>query len=390
MNLAFTEEQTLLQNSLTRYLADRYSFEARRTFTRSEAGRDPEHWRQFAELGLFAAAIAEEHGGYGGSAVETMIVMKEFGRALVVEPYVPTAVIAGGLLVRAATTALQEEWLPKIMAGEAVVAFAFAEPKSRYDTAAVAARARWNDGAYVLDGQKSVVLGAPWADALLVTARTGGELRDEVGISLFLVDKNSAGITCRDYRTMDGSRASEVIFENVHVPASRLIGATDVALPLIEQACDEAMVAHCAEAVGAMSALMDQTVAYAKTRKQFGQAIGKFQVLQHRMADMFVAVEEATSITLLATLKLDTPERARMASAAKVAVGKAARFVGEQAIQIHGGMGMTDELAAGHYFKRLALFDTLYGDVTYHLGRFARTGEAGSQAPARDLDSRAA
>jgi alkylation response protein AidB-like acyl-CoA dehydrogenase len=390
MNLSHTEEQTLLQNSVARYLADNYSFDARRRFTRSELGRDPAHWRQFAELGLLAAAVAEEHGGYGGGPVETMIVMKEFGRALVVEPYVPTVVVAGGLLVRSASTALQEEWLPRIMAGEGIVAFAFAEPKSRHDLAAVATTARRRDGHYLLDGHKAVVIGAPWADALLVTARTGGDTRDEAGVSLFLVDKNTRGISCRDYPTVDGSRASEITFEKVEVPAARLIGATDEAFPLVEHARDEAIVAHCAEAVGAMSALLDQTVAYAKTRKQFGQPIGKFQVLQHRMVDMFVALEEATSITLLATLKRDTPERARLASAAKVAVGNAARFVGEQAVQIHGGMGMTDELAAGHYFKRLALFDALYGSADYHLARFARCGETTYETAVKTLDSRAA
>jgi len=371
MNLSYSEEQTLLQNSVARYLADNYTFEARRKFARSPEGRDPEHWRQFAELGLLTAPLPEEHGGYGGGPVETMIVMKEFGRALVVEPYVPTVIVAGGLLVRAASTGLQQKWLPRIAAGEAIVAFAVAEPQSRYDLAAVATTAKKQGGAYLLAGRKAVVIGAPWADGLLVTARTSDGARAENGLSLFLVDKRAKGVTARDYPTVDGGRASEIAFENVEVPAGNMIGEAGAALPLVAQACDEAIAAHCAEAVGAMGALLDQTVAYAKTRKQFGQPIGKFQVLQHRMADMFVALEEATSMTLLAALKLATPERARIASAAKVAVGKAARFVGEQAVQIHGGMGMTDDLAAGHYFKRLVLFDTLYGNAGHHLTRFA-------------------
>jgi alkylation response protein AidB-like acyl-CoA dehydrogenase len=369
MDFSFSEEQTLLQNSVTRYLADTYTFEAWRKFTRSEAGRDPAHWRQFAELGLLAAPLPEEHGGLGGGALETMIVMKEFGRALVVEPYVSTVIVAAGLLARAGTAAQQQEWLPKIASGEAVFAFAFAEPKSRYNLSDVATAAKkWGTG-YVLNGHKAVVIGAPWADALIVTARTSGGQRDRHGVSVFLVEKRAPGIFQRDFPTVDGNRASEITFDNVEVEC--LIGSVDEGLPLVEQAIDEAIIAHCAEAVGAMSALHDQTVAYAKTRKQFGQPIGKFQVLQHRMVDMFVALEQSVSITLMATLQGDSAERAKAASAAKVAVGKAARYVGQQAIQIHGGMGMTDDLAAGHYFKRLTLFDTLYGSTDHHLGRYA-------------------
>jgi len=370
MNLSFSEEQTLLQNSVARYLADNYSFEARRAFTRSELGRDPEHWRQFAELGLLTAPLPEEHGGYGGGPVETMIVMKEFGAALVVEPYVSTVVVGGGLLVRDAATELQQEWLPRIAAGEAIIAFAFAEPHGGYGLSHVATRAKRRGGAWLLNGHKTVVIGAPWADALLVTARTSGGAREKAGLTLLLVDKRARGVAARDYATVDGGRASEIVFENVEVPAECSIGEEGGAFALIERACDEAAAAHCAEAVGAMRALIEQTVAYAKVRKQFGQPIGKFQVLQHRMADMFIAAEEATSLTLLASLKLDTGERARFAAAAKAGVGKAARFVGEQAIQIHGGMGMTDDLAAGHYFKRLAVFDSLYGSASHHLARF--------------------
>lgn len=368
MDFSFSEEQTLLQNSVTRYLADTYTFEAWRRFTRSDKGRDPAHWRQFADLGLLAAPLPEEHGGLGGGALEIMIVMKEFGRALVVEPYVPTVIVAGGLLSRSGTVAQQQEWLPKIAGGEAIFAFAFAEPKSRFNLADVATTAKKQGGGYVLNGHKAVVIGAPWADALIVTARTAGNSRDAKGLSLFLVDKRAPGLSLRDFPTVDGNRASEITFENVELPGENLIGSADEGLALVEHAIDEAIIAHCAEAVGAMSALHDQTVAYAKTRKQFGQPIGKFQVLQHRMVDMFVAMEQAVSITLMATLQR---ESAKAAAAAKVAVGKAAHYVGQQAIQIHGGMGMTDDLAAGHYFKRLTLFETLYGSTDHHLGRYA-------------------
>ena len=372
MDFSFTEEQTLLRNSIGKYLADNYAFESWRRFTRSGEGRDPAHWRQFAELGLLAAPLPEAYGGLGGGAVDTMIVAREFGAALVVEPYIPTVLIAGGLIARAGSEAQKQEWLGKIAAGDAIVAFAFAEPQGRYNLAALSTTAKKRGAGWVLEGHKAVVLGAPWADTLLVTARTAGSGRDANGISVFLVDKRSKGVVLRDFPTVDGSRASEITFEGVELPADAVIGSPDQGLPLIERAVDEAIVASCSDAVGAMSALTDATVAYSKTRKQFGQPIGKFQVLQHRMVDMFVQLEQSVSITLMATLKLgDDDGRRRAASAAKVQVGKAAKFVGQQAIQIHGGMGMTDELAAGHYFKRLTLFDTLYGNIDHHLKRYA-------------------
>ncbi|HWA89672.1 MAG TPA: acyl-CoA dehydrogenase family protein [Rhizomicrobium sp.] len=372
MDFSFTEEQTLLRNSVARYLADNYKFEDWRKFTRSETGRDPRHWAQFAELGLLAAPLPEAHGGLGGDALSTMIVMEEFGRALVVEPYVPTVVIGGGLIDRAGSDAMKEEFLPRIASGESVMAFAFAEPQGRFNLADLATSAKKSGGNYVLSGQKSVVLGAPWADTLIVTARTSGGQRDAKGVSVFLVDKNAKGVSCRDFPTVDGNRASEITFENVEVPAARLIGAADEGLALIERATDDAIAAHAAEATGAMKMLVDATVEYSKTRKQFGVPIGKFQALQHRMVDMFVNYEQAVSITLMVTLKLaDDAERAKAASAAKVQIGRSGRFVGQGAVQVHGGMGMTDELNVGHYFKRLTMLDTLYGNVDHHLKRYA-------------------
>jgi len=378
MDFAFTEEQTLLRNSVQRYLADNYKYEDWRKFTRGDAGRDPKHWAQFAELGLFAAALPEEHGGLGGGALETMVVMEEFGRALVVEPYVPTVVIGGGALKYGGNDAQKAEWLPKIASGETMMAFAFAEPSGRYNLADLSTTAKKQGGNYVLSGQKAVVIGAPWADQLIVTARTGGGRRDEKGVSVFLVDKKTRGVSLRDYPTMDGSRASEITFENVEVPADRLIGEADGGLALIERVTDEAIAATCAEATGAMKVLVDATVEYSKTRKQFGVPIGKFQVLQHRMVDMFVNYEQAISMTLMVTLKLDesAAERKRAASAAKVQIGNSGRFVGQGAVQVHGGMGMTDELNVGHYFKRLTMIDTLYGSVDHHLKRYATLDEA--------------
>jgi len=373
MDFSYTEEQTLLRNSVSKYLADKYTFESWRKFTRGDAGRDPAHWAQFAELGLLAAPLPEAHGGLGGGAVDASVVMEEFGKALVVEPYVPTVVIGGGFLKHGGSDAQKSEWLNKIATGETIMAFAFAEPKGRYNLADLSTTAKKQGSGYVLNGQKAVVIAAPWADQLIVTARTAGGQRDSKGVSVFLVDKKAKGVATRDYPTVDGLRASEITFENVEVPAANLIGEMDNCLPLVERVVDEAIAATCAEATGCMKVLVDTTVAYSKQRKQFGVPIGKFQVLQHRMVDMFVNYEQSVSITLMVTLKLDAgeAERAKAASAAKVTIGKAGRYVGQQAVQIHGGMGMTDELNVGHYFKRLTMIDALYGNTDHHLKRYA-------------------
>ena len=374
MDFSYSEEQTLLRNSVGRYLADQYGFDAWRKFTRTGEGRDPAHWRQFVELGLLAAPLPEAYGGLGGGPVDAMIVMNEFGKALVVEPYVSTVIVAGGMLARVGSEAQKEEWLAKIAAGETMIAFAFAEPTGRYNLAGLRTTAKKQGGGYVLNGHKAVVLGAPWADMLLVTARTSGGQREDKGVSVFLLDKRAKGVSVRDYPTVDGGRASEIAFENVELPAAAAVGEIDGGLTLVERAADEAIAAHCAEAVGCMSVLTDATVAYSKARKQFGKPIGSFQALQHRMVDMFMNMEQSMSMTLMATLKLGASdsERRKAVSAAKVQIGKAGRFVGQQAIQIHGGMGMTDELNVGHYFKRLTMIDTLYGNVDHHLKRFAK------------------
>ncbi len=376
MDFSYTEEQTLLRNSVSKFLADKYDFETFKKISRSDTGWSRDNWKTFAELGLFAAPLPEEFGGLGGGALETQIVMEEFGRALVVEPFASTVVVGGGFLRHGGTAAQKEEWLNKIAAGDTVIAFAFAEPKGRFNYADLSTTAKKSGGGYTLSGQKAVVLGAPWADTLVVTARTGGGQRDETGVSVFLVPKNAKGVSTRDYPTVDGLRASEITFENVEVPAANLIGEEGNGLPLIERVTDEAIAAHAAEACGAMKVLLDATVEYSKTRKQFGVPIGKFQVLQHRMVDMFMNYEQSQSVALMVTLKLDESEteRRKAASAAKVQIGKAGRFVGQSAVQIHGGMGMTDELNVGHYFKRLTMLDTLYGNVDHHLKRYAALG----------------
>jgi len=367
MDFSFSEEQTLLRNSLSRYLAENYSYEDWRKFTALPEGRDPGHWRQFAELGLFAAPLPEQFGGLSGGPIESMVVMEEFGRALVVEPFVPTVVIAGGLLAKSGG-ALAEEMLPRIAAGETIIAFAFAEPQSRYNLADITTAAKKQGDHYVLNGLKSVVLGAPWADQLIVTARTGGGSREEKGMSVFLVEKSAKGLSAQDYAAMSGLRASDIVFENTQ---ARLIGEEGNVFASLSAVVDHAIAAHLAEALGAIGVLMSATVEYAKTRKQFGQPIGKFQVLQHRMVDMFIAEQQVRSASLMANLKLDDPDGARAVSAAKAAAGKYAKQVGESAVQVHGGIGMTDELNVGHYFKRLTLLEMLYGSRDHHLRRMA-------------------
>ena len=374
MDFSYSEEQTLLRNSVAKFLADHYDFESYKKISRSEAGWSRSVWKQFAELGLMAAPLPEEYGGLGGGAVETMIIMEEFGRALVVEPFTSTVVVGGGFLRHGGSAAQKEQWLAKIAEGSSVMAFAFAEPEGRYNFADLTTTAKRNGSGYTLKGQKAVVLNAPHADVLIVSARTAGGRRDAKGVSVFLVDRNAKGVSTRDYPTIDGQRASEISFDNVELPADALLGTIDEGLGLIERVTDEAIAAHTAEAAGAMKVLLDTTVEYTKTRKQFGVPIGKFQVLQHRMVDMFIQVEQTTSMALMVTLKLDEgeTERKKAASAAKVQLGKGGRFVGQQAVQLHGGMGMTDELNVGHYFKRLTMIDTQFGNVDHQLKRYSQ------------------
>ncbi len=376
MDFSFTEEQTLLRNSVQKYLQNTYDFDTRRKVSKSDAGWRKEVYAYFAENGLLGAAIPEDFGGLGGSAVDTMIIAEEFGRALVIEPFIQNAVIAAGFLKAAGSTAQKETLLPAIAAGENVFAFAYAEPQGRYNLADLVTTAAKSGNGYTLNGYKAVVSGAPWADKLIVTARTSGGQRDADGVTVFVVDKNAKGVSTRDYPTVDGQRASEVTLENVTVGADAVIGEVGGGLKIVEKVTDEAIAALSAEAIGAMKVLNDTTIEYSKTRKQFGTPIGKFQVLQHRMVDMFMNYEQSVSITYMVTLKLEEEEaeRKKAASAAKVQIGKAGRFIGQQAVQIHGGMGMTDELNVGHYFKRLTVIDTQFGNVDHHLKRYASLG----------------
>ena len=371
MDFSFTDEQSMLRDTVASYLADTYGFDQRRNVVSKEPGWNPKVWQAFAEeLGILGAPFPEDLGGLGGGPVENMIVMEEFGKALVVEPYLGTVVIGGGFLKHSGHPNAPE-LIGRIIAGEAVFAFAYAEPQGRYNLADLTTTAKKDGGGYVLNGHKAVVVGAPWATHLIVTARTGGGRRDAQGISAFIVEKGAAGVTTRDYPTVDESRASEVFLENVKVPAEALIGPEGHGLPLIEKVVDEALAATCAEACGVLRKLHEGTVEYTKQRKQFGVPISSFQVLQHRMVDMFIALEQSVSMTYMATIKVgDEAERAKAVAAAKVQIGKACRFVGQNAIQLHGGMGMTDEMAIGHYFKRATLIESAFGNTDHHLARY--------------------
>ena len=371
MDFNFTEEQSMLRDTVTSFLQDKYDFDKRRKMITSDAGRDPAIWEAFAnELGILGAPFSEDLGGLGGGAIENMIVMEEFGKALVVEPYLGTVVIGGGFLKHSGYAGAAD-LIGGIIEGKVIIAFAYAEPQGRYTWSDLKTTAKKEGSGYVLNGHKAVVIGAPWATHLIVTARTGGGQRDASGVSVFIVDKTAKGVVTRDYPTVDGQRASEVFFENVSVGADALIGAEGAGLPLVERVLDEATAASCAEAVGAMRKLHEGTLEYARQRKQFGVAIASFQVLQHRMVDMFMNVEQSVSMTYMANIKVDDDaERAKAVSAAKVQIGKACKFVGQNAIQIHGGMGMTDELAIGHYFKRVTMIEGLYGSVDHHLRRY--------------------
>ncbi len=372
MDFTYTETQDMVRETLARFLADTYTFDKRQKMLSQDGGRDPGIWKALAtELGLLGAAFSEEHGGLGGGPLENAILMEEFGKVIAIEPYLQTVVIGGGAL-KAVGGAGADAMIAEIIAGNVTIAFAYAEPQGRYDLANLRTTAKKDGAGYVLSGHKSVVYAAPWASHLLVSARTGGSGRERGGISLFLVDAKAPGIVRRDYPTVDGFQASEVYFENAAIPGEALLGAEGDGLGLIERIVDEATVAVCAEATGVMTRLHEGTLDYAKQRQQFGQPIARFQVLQHRMVDMFMEVEQAKSMTLMATLKLDLPADARKAavSACKAKVSRGAKFVGQNAIQTHGGIGITQELAIGHYFKRATMIEGQFGSADYHLDRY--------------------
>lgn len=377
MDFDLSEDQRLLKEGVDRLLTERYDFAQRKKYLGGPRGWSGELWSRYAEMGLLALSFAESDEGLGGSVVDTMIVMEAFGRALVLEPYLATVILGGGCLRFGGSPDQRARLIPRICDGSLLLAFAQAEKQSRYELADVATVARRSGDEWLLNGRKRHVLHGDCADRLIVTARLEGDRRERSGLGLFIVDGHAGGVSRRGYVTQDRLRAAEIAFEDVRVGPDSVIGEPGAALPIIERAVDSAIAALCAEAVGAMGRAHEITLDYLKVRKQFGTTIGSFQVLQHRAVDMLIKVEEARSMAMYAAMMSDEPdalERARAISAAKVQIGHSGKFVGEQAIQLHGGIGMTDENQVGHYFRRLTMIEFLFGDTAHHLAALARAG----------------
>jgi pimeloyl-CoA dehydrogenase small subunit len=377
MDFSFSEEQLLLKDSVERLIGDRYGdFERRKVYQQKPGGWSEAMWQDFASMGLIALPFPESMGGVGGGPVETMIVMEAIGNALCLEPYLSTVVMAGVALRLAANEAQTETLIAPLMRGERIATLAFGERQSRYDLFDVATTARASGAGFVLSGQKSVVLHGDSADTLILSARTSGARRDRGGITLFAVDSDNHGVEVHGYQAQDGQRVAEIRLADAQVPQSAVLGVVDAGLPILEAAVDHGIAALAAEAVGAMDGLHTLTVDYLKTRKQFGVPIGSFQSLQHRSVDMLMALEQSRSMAMFAAMMLgaEPEERSRAMSAAKVQVNRSARFVGQQAVQLHGAIGMTMEYKAGHYFKRLSAIETLLGDTDHHVMRIAGRG----------------
>jgi pimeloyl-CoA dehydrogenase small subunit len=377
MDFDLSEEQRLLKESVDGLLTDAYDFDSRKKYMAEKGGWSRAIWSRLAEQGLLGLPFSEDDGGFGAGAVETMIVMEALGKALVLEPYLATVVISGAFLRHGGSAAQKAAHIPGIIDGSRTFAFAQLEKNSRYDLNDVSTTAKAKGDGWVIDGEKFVVLNGENADTLIVTARSKGGRRDASGIGVFAVAADAKGVARKGYPTQDGLHAADITFTGVEVGADAAIGDPDNALPLIERVVDEARTAMCAEAVGAMDESLKTTVEYLKTRKQFGVAIGSFQTLQHRAADMFVAVEQARSMSMFATMAAEfdnANERATAVAAAKVQIGKSAKFVGQQSIQLHGGIGMTQEAKIGHYFKRLTMIENTFGDTEYLLRRVSDAG----------------
>jgi len=372
MNFELTEEQQILQDSLRRFLANEYTFKKRSEIIESGKGSDESIWNALAEMGLLAFTFPEEYDGLGGNGIDTMLVMESFGRALVTEPYLATVVLAGGLVRDAGSDAQKQAILPAIASGQKRMALAAYEHGARYNLSNVKTEAKSEGSNYVLNGSKTAVIHGGQANQLIISARTGGDARSESGITLFLLDADINGVVIRDFATHDGFRTAEVTLKDVKVGADAIIGEVDNGFPALEKAVDQSIAALCAEAVGAIDAMNETTLEYTQTRKQFGVPISKFQVLQHRMADMFIHAQQSRSMAILAAdyANSDNREARREAiSQAKLLIGQGAREVGQAGVQLHGGMGVTDEMWAAHIFKRLTLINLMFGDADYHLGK---------------------
>jgi pimeloyl-CoA dehydrogenase small subunit len=376
MDFDLSEEQRLLKDSVDGLLKGSYDFESRKKYRAEKGGYSKAIWEKFAEQGLLGLPFSEDDGGFGAGPIETMIVMEALGRNLVVEPYLDTVVLGGGFL-RRASAEQRAAYLPGIIDGSKTMAFAQVERNSRYDLGDVSTTAKKSGSGYTLSGEKFVVGHGDTADTLIVTARISGGQRDAKGVGVFLVPANAKGVDIHGYETQDGSRAADIKFDNVEVGADALIGDADNGLSIVNQVADDARIALCAEAVGAMEEALKVSVEYIKERKQFGVAIGSFQALQHRAADMFTALETARSMSFLASMAssyTDLDDRAKTVAAAKVQIGRSARFVGQGGVQLHGGVGVTMEYRIGHYFKRLTMIEQQFGDADFHLRRVAAAG----------------
>lgn len=374
MDFELTEDQRLLNDSISRLLADRYAFDARRGYMKAAQGYSQELWDKYAELGLLGLPFSEDHGGFGGGAVDVMMVMEAFGRSLVLEPYLATVVLGGGAIKYAGDEAQKGELLPQIVDGSLKLGWAHGEQQARYDLSDVMTTATKDGAGWVLEGAKSVVFHGDSADTLIVSARTGGDRMDRAGLTLFLVPAGTPGVARRGYAMRDGTRAAEISLSGVKLGADAVLGPVGEAWSTIERVTQAGIAAMAAEAVGACEAAHAMTLDYLRTRVQFGRPIGTNQVLQHKAADMLIEVEQARSMAMFAAMMVDEEdpaERARNISMAKVGVGQSGRFVTQNAVQLHGGIGMTEEYQVGHYFRRVMVFEHMWGDSAYHLGLLA-------------------
>ena len=372
MDFTFNEEQTMIQDQVEQFIQKEYDWETRQELSNSDLGFGTHNWKTFAELGWLGIAVSEKNGGFGGSSIETMLIMEEFGKGLVVEPFLETVVMSAGILDRHGTDEQKNQVLNSVINGEMHLALAYAEPQSRFNLSDVVTEAKEDGDNFVINGFKSVVMNGPSANKIIISARTSGTQLEDKGISLFLVDSDIEGLTKSDYKTVDGRKASDINLENVIVSNSCLIGSLNAGFDILDEAIDRSILAISAEAVGAMEILYKTTVEYTKTREQFGTPIGKFQVLQHRMVDMFMEYEQCKSFLYMATMKNEesAPDAKKAISGLKYQVGKAGKFVGQQSVQLHGGMGVTDELNVGHYFKRLTTIGTIFGNADFHLKQY--------------------
>ena len=373
MNFELSEEQKMIQQSVERFVQDNYDLNTRISLSSDNLGYSNDYWKSMAELGWLGLPFDESDGGFGGNQIDVLVIMEQFGKGLVLEPYLASVVMGGGALKKGGTKSLKNEILPGLIEGTKQLSFAYAEQQSRFDLEDVITSARKEGDGFVLNGQKSMVQHAETADHIIVAARTSGGQIDEDGITVFLVDANSEGLSMDNFPTVDGLRASEITLENVSVSEDRIIGNIDEGFEILQSIANDAILALSAEAVGAMEVLYKDTVEYTQQREQFDHPMSEFQVLQHRMVDMFMEYEQCKSLLYMATMKHDedSADAKKAISGLKYQVGNASKFIGQQSVQLHGGMGVTDELNVGHYFKRLTTIGTIFGNSDYHLKKYS-------------------